>query len=186
LRHSERAYSGRAMSALEIRIAALSIACYGSSGVAFAGPSSSPITIDECRITNNRSYVSAHAPLVLVFTNREAVPAGEIRFTVRYAGRTEHIVDKGTFYQNVRIEHAFNAFYNARYAGPGPSCSVDYVEFRDGSTWSAASSAPECAGAPAPLEDAATIRLDSPNGSSVREVPAGSVRGMLDARCCSK
>ena len=67
------------------------------------------------------------------------MPADEVRFTVEYAGRTEHIIDRGTFSQNVRIDHAFNGFYNARYRGPSPRCTVDYVEFRDESVWMAES-----------------------------------------------
>lgn len=96
-----------------------------------------PIIIDECRINNAHSYVSADRPLVLAFTNRRATPADEIRFTVKYGDRTEHIVDRGTFSQNVRIDHAFSGFYNERYQGLPPSCTVDYVEFRDGSVWTA-------------------------------------------------
>jgi hypothetical protein len=101
-----------------------------------------PIVIDECRIANSRSYVSAEKPLVLAFTNRQATPADEVRFTVQYAGRTEHVVDRGTFAQNVRIDHAFSGFYNQRYLAESPSCAVDYVKFRDGSVWTAATPAP--------------------------------------------
>jgi K+-transporting ATPase KdpF subunit len=108
-----------------------------------------PIIIDECRIDNTRSYVSADRPVVLAFTNRQATSADEIRFTVEYAGRTEHIIDRGTFSQNVRIDHAFSGFYNARYRGVPPTCMVDYVEFRDGSSWSATAASPgQSAGPP--------------------------------------
>jgi hypothetical protein len=82
---------------------------------------------------------------MLAFTNRRAMPAQEVRFTVEYGGHTEHIVDRGTFSQNVRIDHSFNGFFNVRYRGPAPSCTVDYVEFQDASVWMAGSptAAPE-------------------------------------------
>jgi hypothetical protein len=107
-----------------------------------------PVIIDECRINNTRSYVSANRPLVLAFTSRAATPADEIRFTVEYDGRTEHIVDRGTFSRDVRIDHAFNGFYNARYQGAPPSCTVDYVEFRDGSIWAATAPSPDRSAGP--------------------------------------
>jgi hypothetical protein len=109
---------------------------------ALATTSLNPITIEECRVAGTRSYVSAYRPLELVFTNRAAVAAQEVRFTVQYAGRTVHIVDKGTFSQNVRIDHNFASFYNVRYRGPSANCAVDYVAFADGTTWAATPSSP--------------------------------------------
>jgi len=112
---------------------------------ALAVSSRTPVVVDDCRITNTRSYVSAYRPLMLAFTNRRATPAEEVRFTVQYGGHTEHIVDRGIFARNVRIDHWFNGFFNVRYAGPAPSCRVDYVEFQDASVWMAGSpsAAPE-------------------------------------------
>jgi hypothetical protein len=137
-------------------------------GIAIVIVSMNPIVIDDCRIVNARSYVSADRPLVLAFTNRRATPADEIHFTVRYAGRTEHIVDRGVFSQNVRIDHAFPGFYNARYWAAPPSCSVDYVEFRDGSVWTATTSAPDQrAGPPRGLRDEGSewmVHSDHPFG----------------------
>ena len=109
---------------------------------ALAVTSLSPVVIDDCRISNTRSYVSAFQPVVLAFTNQRATPANEVRFTVEYAGRTEHLVDRGNFSQNVRIEHAFDGFYNARHRDEAPTCRVDYVEFEDASTWAATSPPP--------------------------------------------
>jgi hypothetical protein len=128
------------------RIAGLSLVAWSAmpieSTAALTVTSMSPIVITDCRISNTRSYVSGYRPLVLAFSNRRAVPADEVRFTVEYAGRTERIVDRGTFSQNVRIDHAFDGFYNVRYRGPSANCSVDYVEFQDGSVWTAASASP--------------------------------------------
>jgi hypothetical protein len=117
---------------------------------ALTATSASPIIIEYCRIRNTRSYVSADRSIELAFTNRRAMTADEIRFSVEYAGRTEHIIDKGTFSQIVRIDHACNGFYNARYRAAPPSCSVDYVQFRDGSVWTLGSSspAPKCPQSP--------------------------------------
>jgi hypothetical protein len=109
---------------------------------ALALASLSPVVIDDCRVSNTHSYVSAFRPVVLTFTNQRATPADEVRFTVEYAGRTEHIVDRGNFSQNVRVEHAFAGFYNARYRDGSPTCRVDYVEFADASTWAATSPPP--------------------------------------------
>jgi hypothetical protein len=116
-----------------------------------------PVVIEECRIDNTRSYVSADRPLVLAFTNRRATPADEVHVTVRYAGRTEHIVDRGIFSRDVRIDHAFRGFYNARYLAAPPTCTVDYVEFQDGSTWTATAPSPAQSSGP-------PIRSDHPIG----------------------
>jgi hypothetical protein len=108
-----------------------------------AANSADPVAIDQCRIIANRAYVSAYKPILLSFTNQRIAPANEVRFTIRYAGRTEQIDDKGSFLENVRIDHAFNGFYNLRYRGPSPSvCRVDYVGFSDGTAWPAPSAAP--------------------------------------------
>jgi hypothetical protein len=146
------AYASAVMFRLEMgtrqlaRVAAFILVVWSAvltqSAAALAVTSLSPITVDECRINNTRSYVSADRPLVLAFTNRRPAPADEIRFTVEYGGRTEHITDRGTFSQNVRIDHAFNGFFNARYQNLPPTCTIDYVQFRDGSTWTATSPSP--------------------------------------------
>jgi hypothetical protein len=109
---------------------------------ASAAASPDPVTIEECRVASTRSYVSAYRPLELVFTNRAAVAAKEVRFTVGYGGRREEIVDKGTFSPNVPVDHFFAGFYNVRYQGPFATCAVDSVEFEDGTTWVAAASSP--------------------------------------------
>lgn len=128
------------------RVAGLVAALWGAmlmqSTAALAVTSVSPITISDCRIKNSRSYVSAYRPVIVEFTNQRAMSVDEIRFTVEYAGHTEHIVDKGTFAQNVKIDHAFNGFYNELYYDESPSCSVDYIEYADGTVWTASSPSP--------------------------------------------
>ncbi|HXB82600.1 MAG TPA: hypothetical protein VNU22_04525 [Candidatus Acidoferrum sp.] len=110
---------------------------------ATAATSSTPVDIDECRIVGNRADVSAYKPIVLSFTNRRPTAANVVAFTIDYAGRSERIIDRGSFMQNVRIDHAFAGFYNARYRGPSPSlCRVDYVGFADGTAWPTPSAAP--------------------------------------------
>jgi hypothetical protein len=95
-----------------------------------AATSLDSIEIDQCRIVASRAFVSAYKPIVLSFTNRWATPASVVGFTVVYAGLTERIIDRGTFVQNVRIDHTFDGFYDVPYRGPAPSsCRVDYVGF---------------------------------------------------------
>ncbi len=102
-----------------------------------AATSPAPVDINECRIVGNRADVSAYKPIVLSFTNRRAIAANVVGFSIVYAGLTERIVDRGTFAQNVRIDHTFNGFYDVPYRGAAPSsCSVDYVGFPDGTAWS--------------------------------------------------
>jgi hypothetical protein len=108
-----------------------------------AATSLAPVDINECRIVGNRAYVSAYKPIVLSFTNRRAIPVNVVRFSIAYAGLTERIVDRGTFSQNVRIDHAFDGFFDVRYRGAAPSsCRVDFVGFSDGTAWPAPSAAP--------------------------------------------
>jgi hypothetical protein len=108
-----------------------------------AAISPDPIEINQCRIVANRAYVAAYKPIVLSFTSRRPMAATVVAFTIDYAGRTERIIDEGTFTQNVRIDHAFDGFYDAPYRGATPSsCRVDYVRFSDGTAWRAPSAAP--------------------------------------------
>jgi uncharacterized membrane protein len=108
-----------------------------------AAASVAPIQINQCYIVANRGFVSAYRPIVLSFTNRQPTPANVVAFTIDYAGRTERIVDRGTFFQSVRINHTFDGFFDVPYRGPAPSsCRVDYVGFSDGTVWPSASSAP--------------------------------------------
>jgi hypothetical protein len=117
--------------ALAVAGALLSQSAQGLAAIA-----ADPIRLDDCRITNTHSYVSAYKPITLSFTNLRPSSADEVRFVVQYVGRTEHITDKGTFAQNVTVTHAFNGFYNSRYLGATPSsCTVEYAHFLDGSTW---------------------------------------------------
>src|ERR1700674_3803677 len=112
---------------------------------AFAA-SSDPIRIDDCYVVNNRSYVSPYKSLVLTFTNRRAVPADEVHFTVEYAGKTAHITDTGIFSQNIGIHHSFSPFQGSRYHGKLPdSCTVDYVHYSDSTLWTPQSPAPTAA-----------------------------------------
>lgn len=144
-----RVSNGIALRRLVWIVGSVLAACCGlllQSAAALAAGAYDPVVIDDCRIRNARSYVSSYEPIELVFRNLRAAPAVEIHFTVEYAGRTEHIVDRGTFSQNVEVDHAFEGFYNAPYRDSPPSCGVDYVRFRGGGVWRAAGSfsAPRC------------------------------------------
>ena len=117
---------------------AISVLLVVLSGVPLAA-SPEPVQIEGCRVLNTKSYVSAYKPIVISFTNERPVSANVVSFTITYGERTERVTDKGVFSQGVRIEHAFNGFYNAHYRGPAPNeCTVDYVHFSDGSAWPAA------------------------------------------------
>ncbi len=123
------------------RCIALTATVVGCAWPALGSPASAaathhPIKIDDCHVSNGRSFVSAYKPVAISFTNRNAMTAEVVGFTVVYAGRTERIIDKGSFFRDVQIDHAFDGFYNAPYLGPAPtSCRVDYVDFSDGSVW---------------------------------------------------
>jgi hypothetical protein len=109
---------------------------------AVAAGSPEPVRIESCRILNTKSYVSAYKPIVVSFANERPVSADVVSFTIKYGERTERVTDKGVFAPGVRIEHAFNGFYNAQYRGPTPAgCTVEYVHFTDGSAWPAAPAA---------------------------------------------
>jgi hypothetical protein len=108
-----------------------------------ATTSPAPVDINQCRIVGNRAFVLAYKPIVLSFTNRQAMVANVVGFTVVYAGLTERIIDRGTFVQSVRINHTFDGFFDVPYRGPAPSsCRVDYVGFSGGTAWPAPSAAP--------------------------------------------
>ena len=88
----------------------------------------------RCYIEMSRGYVQPYRGIHIIFTNEGTVPADEVHFTVRYAGRTEHPVDKGIFSPHVRIDHAYPGFHNMLWRSLLPdSCTVDYVHFTDGS-----------------------------------------------------
>ena len=84
-----------------------------------------------------------YTQVAITFRNRRAMPANEVQFIVVYDGRTAHITDRGTFSQNVAIDHAFNAFDFPVYYGLLPErCDVEYVRYSDGMTWTPSASNP--------------------------------------------
>ncbi len=103
---------------------------------ALAASLSDPVIINDCHINNSRAYISAYKPLAITFSNRRPIAADEVHFTVEYGAKTAHIVDTGTFSQNIGIHHAFDAFTGLLSYGFSPKrCTVNYVHFMDGTVW---------------------------------------------------
>lgn len=70
--------------------------------------------------------------VTIAFVNTANVAAKSVEFTVRSRGRTETIVDKGTFSPGTRIVHTFN---ESPEFDETSSVHVRAVTFADGSTW---------------------------------------------------
>ncbi|MDQ6925894.1 MAG: hypothetical protein M3154_06635 [Candidatus Eremiobacteraeota bacterium] len=74
--------------------------------------------------------------LRISFVNQAPVTATNVRFAVRYAGRTQIVDDAGTFSTGAPIVQDFTALPNSDpYAADGAQCAVESVTFSDGSTW---------------------------------------------------
>jgi hypothetical protein len=121
--------------------ALLAVSFAGGFGRANAGePGTAPVQVVRCTVNQRRGYVDPYKSVSIDFVNLRDAPADEVRFTVRYAGRTSHILDRGTFSKAVRIDHIFHEFWGALFVGSNAmSCTVDYVHFADDSAWSALS-----------------------------------------------
>ena len=95
-----------------------------------AGPEASPIAILRCTINQRMFYVDPFESVTIAFSNRSDRVVDEVHFVMRYNGRTEEIVDRGTFSKNVLSEHTFRAFWNTRYEGAKPAeCFAEYAHF---------------------------------------------------------
>lgn len=119
-------------------------------GMSLAKPAS-PIAIDYCHIdyTQGPNVVPSAAisltkhsgPLEIKFVNETEKVATTVRFTVKIENETAGVRDVGTFSPGITIHHKFEDFRGRTkfiFANePQPSCSVQYVKFADGTTWSA-------------------------------------------------
>lgn len=104
-----------------------------------------------------------YTQVAITFTNRRAMPANEVRFIVVYDGHTAHITDRGTFSQNVAIDHAFKAFDFPVYYGLLPErCDIEYVRYSDGMTWMSSASNPQVRAGAAGRADAREIEKHRP------------------------
>ena len=69
----------------------------------------------------------------VAFINTNAVKATSVTFAVTDGGRSQDIVDRGTFAQGTTIEHSFREYDTS--AGHNAKCTVSKVDFADGSSW---------------------------------------------------
>jgi hypothetical protein len=74
--------------------------------------------------------------LRISFVNQAPLTATNVRFAVRFAGRTQIVDDAGTFSSGTPIVQDFAAPAGAAaYGSDAAQCAVESVTFSDGSTW---------------------------------------------------
>ncbi len=118
--------------------------------VTLAKPAS-PIIVDYCHIDYQQgpnvtpsaaiALTKKSGPLEIKFTNESDKTATTVRFGVEMEKSMASIRDVGTFSPGITIHHKFNDFSGQTKfifsSEPQPKCTVQYVKFTDGSTWSA-------------------------------------------------
>lgn len=118
--------------------------------VTLAKPAS-PIIVDYCHIQYEQgpnvtpsaavALTKKSGPLEIKFTNESEKTANIVRFGIHMEGETASIRDVGSFAPGITIHHKFRDFSGRTKfifsSEPQPKCSVQYVKFTDGSTWSA-------------------------------------------------
>ncbi len=118
--------------------------------IALAKPAS-PVIVDYCHIDYQQgpnvtasaaiALTKSSGPLEIKFTNEGDKTATTIRFGVELEHSTASIRDVGSFAPGITIHHKFRDFSGQTKfifsSEPQPKCSVQYVKFADGSTWSA-------------------------------------------------
>jgi hypothetical protein len=125
-------------------------AAFFPASLSLAKPAS-PIQIDYCHITYNQgpnvvpsaaiSLTKSSGPLEIKFVNEGDKVATMVRFGVTIGDETAGLRDVGTFSPGITIHHKFQDFSGrTRFIfahEPQPKCSVQYIKFADGTTWSA-------------------------------------------------
>lgn len=110
----------------------------------------SPVIVDYCHIDYTQgpnvtpsasiSLTKSSGPLEIKFTNESEKTATIVRFGVVIENETASIRDVGSFAPNITIHHKFHDFSGRTKfifsSEPQPKCSVQYVKFADGTTWS--------------------------------------------------
>ena len=116
-----------------------------------AAKPASPIIVDYCHIDYEQgpnvtpsaaiALTKKSGPLEIKFTNESEKTATIIRFGIDMENETASIRDVGSFAPNITIHHKFRDFSGRTKfifsSEPQPKCTVQYVKFTDGSTWSA-------------------------------------------------
>jgi hypothetical protein len=99
-----------------------------------------PIGVTRCDVSQ-MSYLLPEGgitptlnSLQISFVNHAPVAAKDVKFVVSYAGASETIDDRGTFSNDVAIEHNFDPSVNL-FGNGAAECSVASVTFADGTTW---------------------------------------------------
>jgi hypothetical protein len=135
---------------LGVAAAASCLAALIPASVTLAKPAS-PIIVDYCHIDYEQgpnvtpsaaiALTKKSGPLEIKFTNESEKTATTIRFGVEMEKSTASIRDVGSFAPGITIHHKFRDFSGQTKfifsSEPQPKCSVQYVKFADGSTWSA-------------------------------------------------
>ena len=115
-------------------------------GVSPIAAGSAPVTVVSCDYSSQWLPSSATgipesasfqtSSLRISFVNQAPITATNVRFAVRYAGRTQIVEDAGSFATGTPIVHDFSAVATSgAYGADGAECAVESVTFSDGSTW---------------------------------------------------
>ena len=105
-----------------------------------------PVTVVSCDYTSQWLPSSATGipetasfqagTLRISFVNQAPLTATNVRFAVRYGGRTQILDDAGTFSTGTPIVQDFTPLSGtSAYGADGAQCAVESVTFSDGSTW---------------------------------------------------
>ena len=108
------------------------------------GLAAPPVTVTGCDELSTTIPLGGRGPspqagyriLTITFVNRSPLTARHVRFAVG-GGSDAQIVDAfGRFSTGIPIEREFEPARDANFSGPG-NCSVEAIDFADGSTWKA-------------------------------------------------
>jgi hypothetical protein len=132
---------GRVMLAAAIAFAGTTVGMETTAASAKVAPGDAPVSINGHLMTEYKGATTAH--FYHRFTNEGPVTADVVRFVV-YPGngaKPQVITETGTFSPGVGIDREDNLGALTSLMGAGrPSCTVSYVHFTDGTSWTAPSS----------------------------------------------
>ncbi len=132
---------GRIILAAAVALAGTAVGLETPGADAAIGLDNAPVSINAHLVTTSKGATTAR--FYHRFTNRSAVTADVVRFTV-YVGTGSKpltITESGTFSPGVAIDREDTLGSRNSLTRPvTPSCTVSYVHFTDGSSWTAPSS----------------------------------------------
>jgi hypothetical protein len=134
---------------------AASFACSASPAPADVPIAQAPISIDHCSVDEAAAIENPKAGphtsfadgIVIGYTNERDATATEVRFAVKYAGKTLSFADRGTFAAHAKVSREFTKF-TAVYNGSKVECRVLSATFADGTRWDAPETVPTPAASP--------------------------------------